>query len=391
MKSTTFSSDKHNLQIQSEDLLKSYRGLSNSIKERIQATVSCHDMDYVPRVENAGKIVSVNGNNVQIMHNGVYVEEAGYQGKWQEKVIKQLRGAHEPQEEKVFNEALKLIKPGATMIELGSWWCYYSLWFLKTIKNGKAICCEPDPENIKLGKTNMRLNGYATPKDMVFLQAAAGSEDGKTIEFLTEKRKLVKVPIRSVDSLLEEMKVDEVEILHMDIQGAELDALKGARKSIRSGKIRFIFVSTHHYSIAGDPNIHQRCLNFISRNGGYIVAKHTIAESCSGDGLIVASFRDSDKDFKVKISYYPTDESLFRPVEADLNILWNAHNKILHRLQSVEQSLHIEEQSLHIEKLSREDDKAQLEWIHKHPARFLIANTYHVYIKRDRSKPRSSA
>jgi hypothetical protein len=187
------------------------------------------------------------------------------------------------------------------------------------------------------------------------------------------------------------MKVDEVEILHMDIQGAELDALKGARKSIRSGKIRFIFVSTHHYSIAGDPNIHQRCLNFILRNGGYIVAKHTIAESCSGDGLIVASFRDSDKDFKVKISYYPTDESLFRPVEADLNILWNAHNKILHRLQSVEQSLHTVEQSLHIEKLSREDEKAQLAWIHKHPARFLIANTYHVYIKRDRSKPRSSA
>ena len=391
MKSTTFSSDKHNPQIQSEDLLKSYRGLSNSIEERIQATVSCHDMDYVPRVENAGKIISVNGNNVQIMHNGVYVEEAGYQGKWQEKVIKQLRGAHEPQEEKVFNEALKLIEPGATMIELGSWWCYYSLWFLKTVKDGKAICCEPDPENIKLGKTNMRLNGYATPKDMVFLQAAAGSEDGETIEFLTEKRKLVKVPIRSVDSLLEEMKVDEVEILHMDIQGAELDALKGARKSIRSGKIRFIFVSTHHYSIAGDPNIHQRCLNFILRNGGYIVAKHTIAESCSGDGLIVASFRDSDKDFKVKISYYPTDESLFRPVEADLNILWNAHNKILHRLQSVEQSLHTVEQSLHIEKLSREDEKAQLAWIHKHPARFLIANTYHVYIKRDRSKPRSSA
>jgi hypothetical protein len=48
-------------------------------------------------------------------------------------IVKRLWGHHEPQEEKVFHEVLKQIRPGGVMIELGAYWGYYSLWFHKNI------------------------------------------------------------------------------------------------------------------------------------------------------------------------------------------------------------------------------------------------------------------
>ena len=299
------------------------------LHERSDMTVSSNDADGIPRVKDAGKTRVVHGVKVQVMHNGLLVKQGGYQGAWQTRVIEALRGVHEPQEEKVFHAVIQRLKPGATIMELGSWWSYYSLWVLKDLPNSSAICCEPDPGNLELGKENALLNGYKPGEQIIFYRAAAGSQDGKIVDFHNEDGTLSQVPIRTVDSIMLERRVATLDILHLDIQGFELEALHGSIQSIKANKIRFLFVSTHHYSISGDPLLHQKCLDFISKNGGHIIAKHTILESSSGDGLIVASFYEKDKDFKVSVSLQPTDDSLFRNYEHDLDILWKAHNSLI--------------------------------------------------------------
>lgn len=286
-------------------------------QERAAMTIACKDADHIPRVANAGKSEQVNGKKVQIMHNGLKVLQNGYQGEWEADVISKLKGIHEPQEEKVFYEVLKKVGDGSVMMELGSWWSYYSMWFLKHVKGSRAYCTEPDPENIKLGRANAGLNGFEEEKDIFFRQYASGKKDNETIEFRTEDSKKIKVPIRTVDSIVAEENIKKLTILHFDIQGAEQDTLKGCEQSIKQGKIRFIFISTHHYSISGNPNIHQECMDFIKRNGGHIIASHTILESCSGDGLIVASFDVADQAMSVDVFRQPTDDSLFRPAEQD--------------------------------------------------------------------------
>jgi FkbM family methyltransferase len=366
-----------------KDVLLGHKGVSSTSSERAAMTLSCRDADYIPRVKNAGSITKIKGVDVQVMHNGIYVKHEGYQGNWQAEVIKGLKGTHEPQEEKVFYEVLKRVEPGSTMLELGSWWSYYSLWFLKAIKNSKAICCEPDPDNIELGRLNMKLNGFSSPKDIIFYPTAAGSVDSRYIEFKTENKKQVKVKIRTVDSILKEQSLKKLEILHLDIQGVELDALKGAKNAIKNGKIRFLFVSTHHYSISGDPLMHEKCLDFIIKNGGNIIAKHTVAESCSGDGLIVASFDVRDKDYKVDISLQPSDESLFRQPEKDLGILWREYDKLFEKIKAREQHLNKEIADTQAKLTEKQH---LINWIHQHPLRYILGNTYHVYIKRDRTR-----
>lgn len=295
--------------------------------ERVAMTVSCRDADYIPKVKDAGSVKKVDKKRVQVLHNGVLIEADGYAGKWMTGVIKGLNGHHEPQEEKAFYEVLKKMKPGATIIELGSYWSYYSIWFKKEIKNSTAICVEPDPNNRSLGERNAELNKI---NDIIFLEGAAGKDYGVKVpvELDSNPGQFVDVPVLSVDGLVKKRNLSRVDILHMDVQGFELSALQGALKSIRSGKVRFVFVSTHHYLFSKSPNTHKDCLQLITNNGGHIVASHTIPESFSGDGLIIASFDDKDKNFKVDMSLNHSDQSLFRSYEDDLEILINNHNSL---------------------------------------------------------------
>jgi FkbM family methyltransferase len=302
--------------------------------ERARMTTLCRDTDYIPKVKNAGNIEIHAGKEVQIMHNGLVVLKNGYQGRWQAEVIQDLKGTHEPQEEKVFFEVLQRIDPGGVIMELGAWWAYYSLWFLKQIPQSMAICCEPDENNLKIGQQNAKLNKISEER-IRFYQSAAGSKDSRPVDFINTEGTGAKarVPIRSVDSLIKENSLDRLEILHLDIQGHELEALHGALQSIKQRKLRFVFISTHHYSISQDLNIHQKCKDFILDNGGHMIAEHTISESCSGDGLIVSSFDARDKEFNVSVSHVPSKNSLFRSPEDDLLIIANEFGKLKKRLE----------------------------------------------------------
>ena len=291
-------------------------------RQRAMMTASCRDTDYIPKVELAGEVIEYQGQQVQVMHNGILVKAGAYYGDWMTPLITSLRGHHEPQEEKAFYEILKTLRPGASMIELGSYWCYYSLWFQTAISGARNICCEPDLANLKIGQLNARLNG----KELLFYHAAAGQVDGQTTLFVSESGVSYEdVPIRTVDSLLDTHGWNELDILHIDIQGAELSALKGAARSFSEGRIRYVFVSTHHYAASGSPTTHQQCVSFLKDAGARIVCSHTVAESYSGDGLIVASF-EPESEMSVEISRNHTDASMFRPYEEDIEILLGARS-----------------------------------------------------------------
>jgi FkbM family methyltransferase len=294
-----------------------------SPEERAVMTVSCLDTDYIPKVANAGKRVSYNGQAVQIMHNGLKVLDGGYYGDWMAEIIKKLRGHHEPQEEKAFYEVINRLKDDKSknknMIELGSFWAYYSMWFKKSFPGASAYCFEPDPVNLELGKKNAALNSL----ELEFTEAAAGSDDGSKVMLNLESTEYEPrlVEIRSVDKFMADRKIPKLDILHMDVQGAELDTLKGAEAMIKAKKLRFIFVSTHHYVFSNDPLTHKHCADFIKQLGGHIISSHNVLESFSGDGLIVASFDDRDRDFHIDTSINTSQHSLFRSYEEDLGIL----------------------------------------------------------------------
>jgi FkbM family methyltransferase len=284
-------------------------------RARIALTVACRDTDGLPKVADAGSV----HDGVQTMHNGVKILAGGYYGDWMTEVIRQLRGHHEPQEEVAFHAVLERLAttagPNPTMLELGSFWAYYSLWFLQRIPGGRSFCVEPDPAYLEVGRRNFELNGL----EGTFHQAAVGRARSGAVPFECESDGLSRnIPIEGLQSLLDRFHIDRLDLLFADVQGAEWPLLDGARSLLAEGRVRFVVASTHHHVISGDPLTHYRCLDLLRELGAHVVVEHTVAESFSGDGLIVASFDPRDRDLDVVTSRCRVGSSWFGDPLKDL-------------------------------------------------------------------------
>ena len=298
---------------------------NNDLKRRIFITTQCKDCNGIRKVKNAGKTFIKKNFSYQLMHNGIKVLKDGYHGRGITEIIKLCKGHHEPQEEKVFHNVLKKIQNKGLMIEMGAHWSYYSLWFNKRISNPINIMIEPDIKNIEIGKFNFKINNASG----TFINACISNKE-QDIEFERESdNKILTIPCITLDGFLKKRSIDYVDLLHVDIQGWELKMLQGSIKSLNKKKVRFLFISTHHHSISHDPLIHQKCIDFIKENGGYIISEHTIYESFSGDGLIVASFDKKDSEFKVPITYNRACNNMFKEIEYDYERLLKEKKEII--------------------------------------------------------------
>ncbi len=296
-------------------------------EQRTAMTISCRDTDAISKVPNAGAFESRGDVDVQVMHNGLVVVSGGYYGDWMADVISGLDGHHEPQEELVFHRVLERIDgPAPTMMELGCFWAYYSCWFLQRFPGGIAIAAEPDPDHLDIGRQNAKLNSLPVR----FHQAAAGASGTPDFTFSSELHEGVEhtVVVRSVEDLMVSEGVDQLDLLHVDIQGFELDVLETVAELVAEGRIRFVIVSTHHHLISNDPILHDRCIDWIQSHGGHVIAEHSVVESFSGDGLIAASFDPRDDHFDVTVSHNRASMSLFQAPEVDLAELVAAYEDV---------------------------------------------------------------
>jgi FkbM family methyltransferase len=295
---------------------------------RVNLTASCEDAATIPKVPGAGEVFLRNdGALVQRMHNGLEVIAGAYHGEWMREVIRRLKGHHEPQEELVFYSLLPFMSQDGqapVMVELGAFWGYYSLWFRLVHGNARNILVEPDPGALLVGRHNFDLNGF----DGEFLEAAVGL-DGATADFVCESDGSARrVKTISVDGLIRDLGIEQVNLLHADIQGAELSMLEGAQSAMQNGRLKWLFISTHHHSISGDPLTHQRCISRLKDCGASIVCEHSVSESFSGDGLIVAVFGKPPACECPAFSWNRASQSLFRETEYDLAESWEENRRL---------------------------------------------------------------
>jgi hypothetical protein len=233
-------------------------------KARINDVMICPENDLIEKVPDAGKVK----NGKQIMHNGIVTSLSGYYGDGVTQMLFKNKGVHEPQEEYAFDVVLKGIRPGATMIELGSYWSFYSIWFNKAIKNARTFLVEPLKNNMLVGINNFRLNKVKGKFTNAFIGKTSGVLDG--------------IPIICIDDYVEDNKIEFVDILHADIQAFEYDMLLGASKTINKNKIGYFFISTHN------NDLHYKCIDFLKAHNFSIVCDADLDDSFSLDGLIVA-------------------------------------------------------------------------------------------------------
>jgi len=120
------------------------------------------------------------------------------------------------------------------------------------------------------------------------------------------------LPRYSVPQLIDDCQIGHLDLLHCDVDGAELRVLAGCERLFREKRVGWVMVSTHAHQVCGDPIMHQKCLSLLRDFGGTIEVEHDVHESFSGDGLITARFADRPSVWSPpRISYNRYSTSLF--------------------------------------------------------------------------------
>ncbi len=231
---------------------------------RIKIALESKYNAHIPRVAEAGNIC----NGFQVMHNGILVSIGDYYGLPITKMLHMNKGVHEPEEEKIFMEVINKMPDNPVMIEMGSFWAFYSMWFLKATKNGKVFMIEPEKKNLLIGEKNLKKNKLTASIDNLFI-GKISSNTGDT-------------PVVCLDDYIKEKEIMHINIAHADIQGFESDMLEGAANCLLARKIDYFFVSTH------TNELHYKCIDYLKEAEYKIVFQVDLTKAASFDGFILA-------------------------------------------------------------------------------------------------------
>lgn len=139
----------------------------------------------------------------------------------------------------------KKIKKNMVVLDLGANIGYYTLIAAKLVgEKGKVYAFEPAPDNFALLKKNIEVNGY---KNVVLVQKAVSNKSGQTRLFLSQdptchliydphdNSKSVIVDVISLEDFFKNHN-DKIDLIKMDIEGAEGWALQGMKNLIEKNK-----------------------------------------------------------------------------------------------------------------------------------------------------------
>lgn len=152
-------------------------------------------------------------------------------------------------------EKYKRMKEGDVILDIGANIGVFSIKAAKAVgKSGRVIAIEPEPKNVKIFNENLK-----NFKNIIIIPKAVGNSSGK-VNFLIgihsgshkinshlrkkSTEKIITVPIEKIDNLVRELNLEKVNFLKIDVEGWELEVLKGAEYSLEM--IEFMAIASYH-------------------------------------------------------------------------------------------------------------------------------------------------
>jgi FkbM family methyltransferase len=163
-------------------------------------------------------------------------------------------------------------KKGDIVIDIGAHIGRYTITSSKRVGNtGKVVAIEADPDNFRILKRNIALNNltnvlplnyavFSTRTRMkLYEQSASAKYNSLMLARAAKSRNYVEVNADTLDSILMQNGINQVNWIKIDVEGAELEVLKGSAKTL-SGENIFLFVEIHNIN---DPRHYDNVINFL--------------------------------------------------------------------------------------------------------------------------------
>ena len=154
----------------------------------------------------------------------------------------------------------KFLKPGSTFLDIGANIGLMSSIASKYVgEHGKVLAVEANPKTVELLQHNLALNDC---KNVEIFSLALGKEPGKATLYenwnvnrggasllAQEESEGIEVPVDTIDDLF---KNDRIDVLKIDVEGFELEVLKGGIDVLKKQQpVLIIEVSEQRENIAG--------------------------------------------------------------------------------------------------------------------------------------------
>ena len=225
------------------------------------------------------------------------------------------RNVHEAEEEDIFVELIRRIPPDGCYVDVGAAIGYYLILGRKLAPRLEIHGVEPLERHLHLLRENLVLNGL-TPSDFTIHPEALTSSEGSEVfmdrgyssrlapvgekenvtlsarwkRFLEAiglrkpKNTTLTIPTITLDTLVRRIG-RSIDLLQMDVQGLEVEVLKGAAQSMREGAIRTFLIGTHGRMIG--LTLHRECRDLLQA-AGYTVEIDQPDTKEQPDGILVA-------------------------------------------------------------------------------------------------------
>lgn len=164
-----------------------------------------------------------------------------------------LYGCHEPECTRIFR---RMLPRGARVVDVGANIGYYVLMEAQVAQEVYAI--EPEPRNLELLRKNVELNSCGDRVEVHELALSDTTGEGLLsightpnqhrlrAASDTQQARYIKVSTTTLDEFLKDREVD---VVRMDLEGAEWLVVKGMMGILRGNKPLILFVEVHSKSI----------------------------------------------------------------------------------------------------------------------------------------------
>lgn len=143
-------------------------------------------------------------------------------------------GAYEPETVRLFTSRLR---PGLTVLDVGAHIGYFTLLAARGVgTTGKVYAFEPLPDNNRLLRRNVDANGFTATVTVIdravtdqadHVRLHNSGRDAGTATLYTEGGTAIDVETISLDGWASEQEWPRIDLIKMDIEGAEVAALRG--------------------------------------------------------------------------------------------------------------------------------------------------------------------
>jgi FkbM family methyltransferase len=187
-------------------------------------------------------------------------------------------GRYEPQETQI---ARRLIQPGMSVVDVGANWGYFTLVAAHLVgARGRVLALEPDPGLFRLLSGNASRNALA---QITCVNVAAADANGRA-RFVAApadagnsglarlaaagERSDFECTTAPLDDLLRRQSVDRVDLVKIDVEGAETRVLRGMLDGLRAGRYRYVLLECHPAALEAAGSSMADCLAAL-RSSGY--------------------------------------------------------------------------------------------------------------------------